>query len=234
MEDPNNLSFLNAFLQSSLSEARDFSRPYLKNNTEEDLNSVIQIFQAYFGGKNKEEVEQELNQYLTSLEPLNKFENVISTDVINNASILSTMADKKAGQRAKSKPWTSQEDDTLAKAIQDHGTNNWGVVAAIVANGRTRSQCSQRWNRVINPKISKANWSQEEIDKLMNAVQLYGEKAWTRVANEFGNRSDVQCRFKYNYIMKSKKNNSGSDNELNEGLYKGLEHKDDDIALPQQ
>ena len=105
------------------------------------------------------------------------------------------------GQRRKSKPWTMDEDQRLTDAVNANGTNNWGNVAAIVGNGRTRAQCSQRWNRVINPKISKANWTPEEEEKLIKIVQTYGTKQWTRVANEMGNRCDVQCRFKYNFIM---------------------------------
>jgi hypothetical protein len=105
------------------------------------------------------------------------------------------------GQRRKSRPWTTDEDERLTDAVNANGTSNWGNIAALVGSGRTKAQCSQRWNRVINPKISKATWTPEEEEKLIRIVQTFGTKQWTRVANEMGNRSDVQCRFKYNFIM---------------------------------
>ncbi|EAY08713.1 Myb-like DNA-binding domain containing protein [Trichomonas vaginalis G3] len=113
--------------------------------------------------------------------------------------------------RRKSKPWTPEEDQRLSEAVAIHGTNQWGNVASIVGNDRTRSQCSQRWNRVIDPRISKANWTQEEEEKLLRIVAQVGDRQWTRVAAEMGNRCDVQCRFKYRFIM-SKRNKA--ENEM--------------------
>lgn len=110
--------------------------------------------------------------------------------------------------RAKAKRWTAEEDEKLRQAILLHGTTNWQAVASFVGNDRTRAQCSQRWNRVLNPEISKANWSKEEEELLLKSVNQFGNKAWTRVAQQFGNRSDVQCRFKYNYLMKKLEQNS--------------------------
>ena len=109
------------------------------------------------------------------------------------------------GTRKKSTPWTPEEDQKLKEAVDAYGCNNWGAVVALVGNGRTRSQCAQRWNRVIDPRISKANWTAEEEEKLLRVVEKYGTKQWTRVAAEMGNRCDVQCRFKYKFIMDKKK-----------------------------
>ena len=107
-----------------------------------------------------------------------------------------------SGSRARAKRWTPEEDQKLRDAITQHGTTNWQAVATMVGNGRARSQCSHRWNRVLNPEISKANWSKEEEQILIKSVEQYGNKAWTRVAQQLGNRTDVQCRFKYRYLMK--------------------------------
>lgn len=107
-----------------------------------------------------------------------------------------------SGFRRKSRPWSSEEDERLIEAVTKNGTDNWAQISEIVGGDRTRSQCSQRWNRVLNPKILKTNWSREEEQKLINAVNLYGIQAWTRVAAEMGNRSDVQCRFRYNFLLK--------------------------------
>jgi hypothetical protein len=37
---------------------------------------------------------------------------------------------------------------------------------------------------------------------LIDTVQKLGQKAWTRVASTLGNRSDVQCRWRYRFLAK--------------------------------
>ena len=115
--------------------------------------------------------------------------------------------DTRGLSRQKSKKWTPDEDQKLVEAVHKFGTSNWTAVSETVGNGRTSSQCSQRWNRVIDPRITKTNWTKEEEEKLLQSVAKYGEKSWTRVAQEFGNRSDVQCRFKYHHIKKKQMKN---------------------------
>lgn len=109
---------------------------------------------------------------------------------------------KTPGTRHRSPHWSLEEDKRLLEAVQQHGSSNWEAVATFVGNGRSKAQCSQRFHRVIDPKISKANWTQEEEEKLLKAVEQFGDKAWTRVAAQFGNRTDVQCRFKYKHLQK--------------------------------
>lgn len=121
---------------------------------------------------------------------------------INQSSLMPTKMAPLSGFRKKARPWTAEEDQRLTNAINANGTENWPLVATLVGGDRTRSQCSQRWHRVLDPKISKCNWSREEEQKLLNAVQEYGNKAWTRIATEMGNRSDVQCRFRYKFLLK--------------------------------
>jgi hypothetical protein len=105
------------------------------------------------------------------------------------------------GVRKRHHHWTSDEDARLLAAIKTHGTENWPVVATAVG-GRTRSQCAQRWHRCLDTTIAKRNWSHEEEQRLIDAVRAFGGKAWTRVAAALKNRSDVQCRWRYNFLAK--------------------------------
>jgi hypothetical protein len=109
------------------------------------------------------------------------------------------------GFRRKSIRWCPDEDERLIGAVSAHGTENWPLVASIVGGGRTRSQCAQRWGRGVNPKISKSNWCKEEEQALINAVEAHGSKAWTRIAADLGDRSDVQCRFRFRFLSKKAK-----------------------------
>jgi hypothetical protein len=104
--------------------------------------------------------------------------------------------------RAKTRSWTNYEDQRLLAGLHRFGLDDWQRVAAFVGNGRTKSQCCQRWNRGLNPKISKSEWTADLDKQLLQLVALHGEKSWTRVANEFGNRCDVQCRYRYKQLQK--------------------------------
>ncbi|KAH0787243.1 Myb-like DNA-binding domain containing protein [Histomonas meleagridis] len=102
--------------------------------------------------------------------------------------------------RKKTRSWTEYEDQRLLAGIHRYGLDNWLSVSAFVGNGRTRAQCSQRWVRGLDPRISKDRWTEEDEKLLLSLVKKYGSKYWTRIAQEMGNRSDVQCRYHYQQL----------------------------------
>ena len=112
--------------------------------------------------------------------------------------------------RKRTRSWTPTEDYRLIMGVHLCGDNNWSEVSEFVGGGRTRSQCSQRWCRVIDPRISKDHWSEEEEKQLIDIVQRIGDKSWIKVAAEMNGRSDVQCRYKYRKMMKEKTNGASS------------------------
>lgn len=109
-----------------------------------------------------------------------------------------------SGTRRKAQQWTSYEDQRLLAAMYKFGTENWARIATYVGNGRTRAQCSQRWFRGLDPKISRDRWTPEDDEKLLSLLDIYGHKAWTKIATEIGTRSDVQCRYHYRQMIKHK------------------------------
>jgi hypothetical protein len=109
---------------------------------------------------------------------------------------------RRYGRRQKSHTWAEYEDQRLIAGIHKYGLDNWHDVAEFIGNGRTRSQCAQRWNRSLNPHIFKGPWTAKEEERLIMLVKKYGEKAWKMIAGEFGNRSDVQCRYHYQQIQR--------------------------------
>jgi hypothetical protein len=104
--------------------------------------------------------------------------------------------------RHKTRQWTAPEDLRLLAGVRRFGQEDWNAVARFVGNSRTRSQCSQRWQRGLDPHISRKPWTREEEVALQRLVAQFGEKAWIRVSQELGNRSDVQCRYRYMQIKK--------------------------------
>jgi hypothetical protein len=103
--------------------------------------------------------------------------------------------------RRKSRLWMAYEDQRLLAGIYQLGTDNWVAIARFVGNGRTRSQCYQRWTRELDPRISKERWTPEEEERLVNLVNIYGRRSWMKVSHELGNRSDVQCRYRYECVL---------------------------------
>ena len=104
--------------------------------------------------------------------------------------------------RSRARNWSKYEDQRLLAGVCKYGLNNWALVSRFIGNGRTRSQCSQRWNRGLDPALSKAPWTPEEEAQLAALVKEYGEKSWKRIAVALGNRSDVQCRYHFQQMRK--------------------------------
>lgn len=104
--------------------------------------------------------------------------------------------------RKKSRSWSPYEDTRLIAGIYKYGIDNWTSISLFVGNGRTRSQCSQRWQRGLDPHLSKDQWTVAEERFLLELVRCYGDKAWTQIAAKMGNRSDVQCRYRFKQMQK--------------------------------
>ncbi|KAK3126344.1 hypothetical protein QOZ80_7AG0555170 [Eleusine coracana subsp. coracana] len=91
------------------------------------------------------------------------------------------------------KVWTKEEDLRLKAAVETFG-DNWQLVSAKL-DGRTGSQCSNRWRKTLNPeKTGVGRWSLEEDKCLMVAVKLFGSGSWSRIAQFVPGRMQSQCR----------------------------------------
>lgn len=178
--------------------ALSYAQTAQKNVTDNELTELGDIFDQFLKGLiSKNDASLRVEKILGSSNLVDKIDAIIQ---VSEEPIPYSQGE--SNSRPKSKPWTQYEDQRLLAGIHKVGLESWNNVAAFVGNGRTRSQCSQRWNRGLNPKISKTCWSHDEEVKLLEYVEKFGERAWTRIANEFGNRSDVQCRYRYQQLSK--------------------------------
>ncbi|XP_057459371.1 uncharacterized protein LOC130750003 isoform X1 [Actinidia eriantha] len=90
--------------------------------------------------------------------------------------------------------WTEDEDDKLRAAVEAFGESNWQTVASTL-EGRTGTQCSNRWIKSLHPARQKVGrWSLDEDKRLKIAVMLFGAKTWKKLAQFVPGRTHVQCR----------------------------------------
>lgn len=90
--------------------------------------------------------------------------------------------------------WTKEEDDQLRDAVETLGESNWQLVASVM-EGRTGTQCSNRWLKTLHPARKRVGkWTAEEDRRMKIAVTLFGPKTWKKVARCVPGRTQVQCR----------------------------------------
>mmetsp|Transcript_10347 Transcript_10347/g.11884 ORF Transcript_10347/g.11884 Transcript_10347/m.11884 type:complete len:452 (+) Transcript_10347:108-1463(+) len=118
--------------------------------------------------------------------------------------------------------WLPEEQAVLLKAVEKFRRKDnkidWSRVASFVTQnfhgtkeGRTQKECSQRFERVSNPKLKKGKWSKEEDDQLRQAVrdQLANSEGnqnirWHEIMKKVPTRSGKQCRERWlNYLSPS-------------------------------
>ena len=171
------------------------------------------------GALSAEAATQQCYALIRDSQPADKVNAIMETPnhPISYRSIDEVLAPNKSRSRARN--WNQYEDQRLLAGVWKYGLSNWALVARFVGNGRTHSQCSQRWNRGLDPSLSKAPWSPEEEKRLVELVGEYGEKSWKRVAMRLGNRSDVQCRYHFQQLQKHSEQEKlmASDTEKKEG-----------------
>ncbi|KAK1356544.1 cell division cycle 5-like protein [Heracleum sosnowskyi] len=90
--------------------------------------------------------------------------------------------------------WTEDEDDKLRAAVATYGENDWQCVASVL-EGRTGTQCSNRWTKSLHPmRKRKGKWVPNEDKRLKVAAMFFGAKNWKNVAHYVPGRDHVQCR----------------------------------------
>lgn len=175
------------------------------SSSEDEQNAALAVLKQRMNGDiSSEETITKCSQILGSAAPAERINSIMGVSKTPIAYQYSSNAnDFGLTSRQKARNWSSYEDQRLLAGILRYGLDNWPSIAEFVGNGRNRSQCSQRWNRGLNPSIYKGPWTKQEEADLVRLVKEYGEKSWKRIATFLGNRSDVQCRYHYQQMQKS-------------------------------
>lgn len=162
------------------------------------FENVRRMFEDLFSGLPvHEEISVYLMQTIHTLQPLLKVYNLLAMNE-------NTYTKSFKQERAK-RPWSHVEDNRLLAAVNKLGISDWEAIAKFVGNGRSRPQCSQRWKRALDPRISREPWTKAEEQKLIDLVHEYGPKGWGRISMLMGRRSDLQCRYRYEQIRKKQR-----------------------------
>lgn len=89
--------------------------------------------------------------------------------------------------------WSWEDDALLKELVLKHGAKCWKKISSSFDN-KSDVQCLHRWQKVLNPKLVKGPWTQEEDQIVIDMVRKYGPKNWSRVASALSGRIGKQCR----------------------------------------
>ena len=94
--------------------------------------------------------------------------------------------------------WTLEEDLTVGIALKIFGKKKWSNIAYFLS-GRTDIQCRERFCNILDPSLQDCEWSKSEDLKLLIMFEKYGNK-WSKIAKNFGNRTDNMCWRRWKYL----------------------------------
>jgi hypothetical protein len=96
--------------------------------------------------------------------------------------------------------WTGAEDETILTHVMTHGAKDWVALAELLP-GRIGKQCRERWINHLSPLVTRAAWSAEEDEKLIELHERFGNQ-WTVVASFFTGRTDNDVKNRWNSSLR--------------------------------
>jgi hypothetical protein len=101
--------------------------------------------------------------------------------------------------------WNTDEDTQLKDAVRTHDGKDWNAIASLVP-GRAKEQCYKRWRYILASRDDRTpgrtgRWSEDEDNKLKDAVQTLGSKDWDTIAALVPSRTKKQCHDRWHYIL---------------------------------
>jgi hypothetical protein len=105
--------------------------------------------------------------------------------------------------KIKRSKWSFEEDLTLGIALKIYGNKKWSKIANHLG-GRTDIQCRERFCNILDPSLEEVEWKPHEDAKLLFLYDKMKNK-WSKIAKEFGNRTDNTCWRRWKYLESVRK-----------------------------
>ncbi|EFR04742.1 hypothetical protein MGYG_07750 [Nannizzia gypsea CBS 118893] len=108
-------------------------------------------------------------------------------------------------------PWSQEEDQRLHKAVLLH-SNVWTEVAQVVGT-RHADQCAKRWLHFLSPNLNHGEWSEQEDERLLAAVER-GGRNWRKIVDEIlQGRSATDAKNRHAILQRNRKNGTGASSD---------------------
>ena len=102
-------------------------------------------------------------------------------------------------KKAKSRPWSQQEDAQLARIVARYGTADWCVVSSSMP-GRSDRQCRDRYLNHVDASVNKAPWTDEEDAIIVGAHACLGNR-WSSIVPLLQGRTANAIKNRFNATL---------------------------------
>lgn len=90
------------------------------------------------------------------------------------------------------------DSEKLAKLLTEVQADfkiDWDYISSHdVQHRHSAKSCEAIWNVFLHPSLKRTSWSEEENNKLIEAVRKYNCQDWQAIALAVGQRSDFQVK----------------------------------------
>ena len=96
--------------------------------------------------------------------------------------------------------FTKEEDDRLKNIVESQKDRiDWNQISLLM-DGRTPRQCRERYTNYLRPNLLNGAWTEEE-DRILDKLYEKMGPQWSKIAQYFPNRSDVNIKNHHTCIV---------------------------------
>ena len=111
------------------------------------------------------------------------------------------------GFKLKNSHWTQEEDKMIMDFVKENKHTDFKTIDVCKFQNKTIREISLHWKCVLDPRIKKGSWTQEEDEIILKWVLKNGKKSWKELETCFNTcRNRKQLRERYSVLNNNKKN----------------------------